>query len=114
VNGDADAKQQYGKPQGPRWRIFLEELVARGLCLPAKRDALLAYPGQSSEETDPEWWPADLIRVSRFLGQRTTSALWRALHHVKIAYQPGRADASPALEAKAYLAVMQRWTGCDA
>jgi hypothetical protein len=98
----------------PRWRIFLEELVARGLCLPTKRDALLAYSGESSEQTDPERWPADLLRVSRFLGQRTTSALFRALHHVKISYQPGRTDASPALEAKAYLAVFQRWTGCDA
>jgi hypothetical protein len=95
----------------PRWRPFLDHLVARGLCLPAKRDALLAYPGHSSEETDPERWPADLTRVSRFLGRRTTSSLFRALHHVKIAYLPGQADAAPALEAKAYFGAVERWAG---
>jgi hypothetical protein len=32
-------------PKEPRWQLFLDSLVSSGLCTPAKRNALLAWPG---------------------------------------------------------------------
>jgi hypothetical protein len=91
------------------WDLFLDYLVERGLCLPAKRDALLTYPGICSEQTDAERWPANLTRISEFLGGRTIGLFIRTLYHVKIVYQP-----RCPLEAKAYLLAAQRWRGYDA
>src|SRR5207249_650425 len=90
------------------WDALLDHLVEIGLCLPAKRDALVAYPGVSSEQTDAERWPAGMARVSEFLGGRTTGLFLRVLHHVKIVYEPGAA-----LEAKAYFGAARRWRGYD-
>ena len=41
----------------PRWAAFFERLVSAGLCDPARRDAVLAWPGWDSFRTAPEVWP---------------------------------------------------------
>lgn len=74
----------------PKWGAFLERLVARELCSPAKRDALLSWPGYDTFWTAPQRWPAEL-------GPR--GACVRLLSHLKVVCGPGREP-----EAKAYLA----------
>jgi hypothetical protein len=73
----------------PRWNAFLERLVAGDLCSPAKRDALLAWPGYDTFWTAPLHWPAEL-------GPR--GACIRLVSHLKVVCRP---DRDP--EAKAYL-----------
>ena len=41
----------------PRWRELLDRLVARGLCPPEKRDALLAWPGYDTFWSASGAWP---------------------------------------------------------
>jgi hypothetical protein len=92
------------QPSGePRWAALLDRLVERGLCTPAKREGLLAYPGVSSELDDPGRWPANLRRASELLGDRFTSVFRRTLNHVKLSVK------REGIEAKAYLAVVHRW-----
>jgi hypothetical protein len=74
----------------PRWADLLERLVLRGLCLPAKRDALLSWNGSDTFWTAPQAWPVDTAGVEGFCV--------RSLSHVKVVCDPGRE-----LEAKAYL-----------
>lgn len=62
---------------------FLDNLVHLGLCTPAKRDALPAWPGYSFEELPHELWP---------------SLVKRRVNHVKVVYEEGRPP-----KAKAYL-----------
>lgn len=92
--------------QEPRWEGLLDALVERGLCVPAKREALLTWPGFERAETSPDLWPGNLLLASRLLGPRVSSALSRTLHHVKISHEPGRP-----LEAKAYLGIGVHWLG---
>ena len=88
----------------PRWRAFLGYLVAAGLCLPAKRDALLAFPGVTHERIDPEHWPSHLARTTRLLGGRRVPVLTRCQHHIKVVALDGQA-----VEAKAYPGVALHW-----
>lgn len=64
----------------PRWQLFLDHLVTTGLCTPAKRNALLAWPGYDQKA---------------FFG--------RFITHIKIVCQPGIP-----LEAKGYLGLWHR------
>jgi len=84
----------------PRWQLFLDYLVEIGLCLPAKRDALLAYPGCIREISNREIWPPGLLKLSDFLGAGYETVFFRRLHHIKVVYQPDKP-----LEAKVYLSV---------
>ena len=97
--------EYYASP-GPsgdrRWRPVLDELVRAGLCLPRKREGLLAYPGYTHELLDRARWPPRLLRGSNLLGGRALSVIARRLHHIKLTYQPGQP-----IRAKAYLAVGQ-------
>jgi hypothetical protein len=95
------AEQSRGELQ---WEPLVEHLVARRLCLPAKGEALLAYPGLASEQTDPDHWPMSLARVSALFDRRAAGLFVRKLDHVKIVHRPDRP-----LEAKAYLDATQRW-----
>jgi len=63
------------------WRSLLEALVARGLCAPAKRDALLSWPGEVESTIAGRRW-----------------IVLRTLSHVKISHARGAE-----LEAKAYV-----------
>jgi len=74
-------------PREPRWAAFLDTLVARGLCAPAWRDAVLAWPGYCNPAPGP--LPSLPSRLA---------LLKRRVSHVKLVYRP-----SHPLEAKAYL-----------
>ncbi|AEI68655.1 hypothetical protein [Corallococcus macrosporus] len=70
----------------PRWQLLLDALVTRGLCAPARRDALLAWPGRTQIQL-----PAgSAVRESVFD---------KRLAHVKLGL-----TGAPLIEAKAYLA----------
>jgi len=84
-------KRHRGIQRGPKWDHFLDFLVERGMCLPAKRDGLLAYPGYA--HTDDE----------------TQSVFVRHLFHIKVVCQPGQP-----LTAKAYLSVAHRRSDAQA
>lgn len=81
----------------PRWHSFLNFLGERGLCIPQKQDALLAYPGCLRERSNQELWPSGLLKLSNFLGAEYERVFFRGLHHVKVVYQPHK------LDVKAYL-----------
>ncbi|WDD36980.1 hypothetical protein PQG02_34725 (plasmid) [Nostoc sp. UHCC 0926] len=88
----------------PRWQLFLDYLVEKGLCTSEKRDAFLSWTGYSEEKTHPELWPSNLSKISSFFGGRRSSIFFRRLNHIKIVYQP---DSS--LEAKGYLSFGHAW-----
>ncbi|MGD9890267.1 MAG: hypothetical protein AB7R89_19680 [Dehalococcoidia bacterium] len=90
--------------QEPRWQDFLNVLVEQGLCVPAKREALLAWPGFERADASPDLWPRNLLLASRLFGPRVSSAISRTLHHVKISHEPGRP-----LEAKVYMGIGVHW-----
>jgi hypothetical protein len=92
----------------PRWIDFLDLLVARGLCLPAKRDGLVAWLGHMHERSHPQVWPESLSRLSERLGPNTLSVFLRTISHIKVSYQPGLP-----LEAKAYIGLVQTWLSYD-
>jgi hypothetical protein len=83
----------------PRWRQLFDRLVDRGLCDPAKREAVFAWPGQETFWSAPARWPA--------AAAGTRGVCVRALSHVKVVAQPGRAP-----EAKVYL--LFGWVGTRA
>jgi hypothetical protein len=91
-----------------RWRLFLDYLVEVGLCISAKRDALLVWPGLTKKSDCPELWPANLMLGDLFFGSKAYSVFWRRINHIKIAYQP---DELPS--AKAYLAFGHSWINID-
>jgi hypothetical protein len=88
----------------PRWQLFLNRLVETGLCIPAKRDALLAYPGYSHERANRELWPSNILRVSNLLWPQVSSIFLRRFSHIKIVYQP-----DIPVEAKVYLSAGYYW-----
>ncbi|HYW22397.1 MAG TPA: hypothetical protein VE956_24430 [Nodularia sp. (in: cyanobacteria)] len=87
-----------------RWAIFLDNLVARGLCEPEKREVLLNWPGQINPINCPAPWPDDLIAASVLLPRERFTVFERRLSHIKIVSQPQ----SP-LVAKAYLWFQHQW-----
>ncbi|NMG05525.1 hypothetical protein [Brasilonema sp. UFV-L1] len=88
----------------PRWQLFLDYLVEKGLCTPEKRDAFLSWSGYSHKKSHPELWPTHLSKLSSFLGARGSSVFFRRLNHIKIVYQP-----NTSLEAKGYLSFSHAW-----
>ncbi|MBN1219837.1 MAG: hypothetical protein JXM69_12990 [Anaerolineae bacterium] len=87
----------------PRWPRFLAHLVETGLCCPAKRDGLLAYPGWVQPDSRQANWP-DHLAPSPLLAGCYQTVFIRGVHHIKIVYQPGQP-----CQAKAYLYVGQMW-----
>jgi hypothetical protein len=85
-----------------RWPALLGFLVDRGLCTPAKRDALLAWPRVVTPADVP--WAAGLAAASLLRAADTFSSLERRLSHVKVVLEPG----VPA-HAKAYFGYEHRW-----
>ncbi|WP_095984397.1 hypothetical protein [Cystobacter fuscus] len=88
----------------PRWETLLGHLVERGLGLPDKREAILAWVGHMQQRSQPESWPKELSRIARELNGRGLSLFLRRLSHLKVVHQPGRP-----LEAKVYLETLHRW-----
>lgn len=91
-------------PDEPRWQLFLDRVVERGLCTPAKRNALLAWPGFSQKADIPDLWPTNLAGSDLFLGSKVLSVFWRKNNHIKIIYEPGNP-----LEVKAYIGFGHTW-----
>src|SRR5690606_16082813 len=87
-----------------RFLAFLDGLVERRACLPANRDALLAWPRLIHSRGREEKWPADLLARANAMPTRTVSAFWRWVHHIKLVHEGGGPP-----RAKAYLAVQQDW-----
>jgi len=87
-----------------RWASLLDALVAHHACAPAKRDALLAWPGYTSplETTLP--WPTALLARALTQPPHRLGVLARRLNHVKVSYRP-----QEALPAKAYLLCCHAW-----
>ena len=88
----------------PKWLAFLDRLVAKGLCLPGKRDALKVWLGHVHERSHKDSWPANLRALSERLGPKVMSVFVRLINHIKVSYEPDRP-----LEAKAYLGMIQTW-----
>jgi hypothetical protein len=76
----------------PRWGELFARLEERGLSDPAKREAVLAWPGHDSFWTAPRHWPVAEAGGGGYCV--------RSLSHVKVVGQAGRPP-----EAKAYLLV---------
>ncbi|AFZ53173.1 2OG-Fe(II) oxygenase [Cyanobacterium aponinum] len=85
----------------PKWQLFLEYLLEKGLVIPEKKDALLNYTGYIREKDYPELWPKNLSKLSSLIGSQYQRIFFKSLHHIKVVYQENKC-----LEAKAYLAVM--------
>jgi hypothetical protein len=95
-------------PAGPEWSSgragFLEYLVAEGLCVPAKRAALVAWEGWAHEPDGDAASPEQLAPLSGLVGLPARGVFVPGLSHIKVSYQPDRP-----LEAKAYVAVHLHW-----
>ncbi|MDD4650670.1 MAG: hypothetical protein PHQ34_00415 [Methanothrix sp.] len=91
-------------PEGrPDWPTLLDHLVEAGLCLPQKRDGLLAWEGFADPTSSSITWPPDII-VQSLMKPDLLSIFERDISHIKILYQPGKP-----LAAKAYLRFGHRW-----
>ena len=88
----AGLEGSFARQRDPRWATLFARLSARGLCTPAERDAILAWPGYDSFWTAAAEWPLEPAGPRGFCV--------RALSHVKVVAQPERAP-----EAKVYLLV---------
>lgn len=86
----------------PRWEVFLNYLVDKGLCVPQKREGLLTYPGSIREKDYQDIWSPELRRLSQILGADYEVLFFKGLHHIKVVHQSG---VDPV--AKAYLSVQQ-------
>jgi hypothetical protein len=89
---------------GTRLRSIASELVDRGLCTPAKGEALFDYCGIAHERTAPEAWSEPLKDVSALLGPQYLSVHARFVHHLKVVFEHGAAA-----RAKGYLGVRADW-----
>ena len=87
-----------------RWSRLLDRLVAAGLCVPEKRDALLSWPGYTDPTEIDEPWPDALIVDSLLARPGRFAVLGRRLDHIKLVCQPGRPPV-----AKAYFGFGPLW-----
>jgi hypothetical protein len=95
-------------PDGSDWSptatAFLDGLAGAGLCVPSKRDGLLAWPGEQRVPADGVALPPSVASRARLLGRAAFTMYCREMNHVKLNFTPGRP-----LEAKAYVGVVLRW-----
>jgi hypothetical protein len=75
----------------PRWGALFDRLEGAGLCCPAKRQAVFAWPGYSTARTASAVWPS-------VEGRPVPGFHVRSLSHVKLVCRSDRP-----LEAKVYL-----------
>ncbi|HJU64704.1 MAG TPA: prenyltransferase/squalene oxidase repeat-containing protein [Gemmatimonadaceae bacterium] len=88
----------------PRWVPLLDQLVGRGLCTAAKRDALLAWAGYIEPQRISEPWPEAQIVASLLEPAHRFGVFDRRLSHVKLTYLPDQP-----LRAKAYFGYGHVW-----
>jgi hypothetical protein len=88
---------------GDHWRLFLARLTDAGLCAGAEADALLEWPGRTTDAAG-RGWPPGHARLASFLGAHHPGAILRTLNHVKLVSAPGEPP-----HAKAYLVATHGW-----
>jgi hypothetical protein len=88
---------------GDDWRLFLARLTGAGLCAEAEAEALLEWPGRTTDAAGREWPPGH-ARLASFLGARHPGSILRTLNHVKLVSAPGEPP-----HAKAYLVATHGW-----
>ncbi len=95
----------HDQPEG-RKRVdsFLQYLVARNACLPAKKEAIFEWLGFSTQESDESRWPTHLLKASRSSSVEGMSTFARTLNHIKISF-----ESEKPVSAKAYLGVRHFW-----
>lgn len=91
-------------PAPKRWSIILDNLVTNGLCLPAKRDALLDWLKPITSADVPGQWPPALTAQLLLSPGDRSSRLYRAIPHIKLSFVPGQP-----ISAKAYLGAVHQW-----
>ena len=84
----------------PKWNLFLDYLVTKGLCTPEKQDKLLNYPGYVRERDFSQPLSVGTLKLNQLLGNKYESVFFKGLHHIKLTYQN-----QEVLEAKSYLYV---------
>lgn len=94
----------YANDSAQRLRACVDGLVARGACLPAKGEALQAWPRAFHQRGQGREWPMDLLAGALLQPEASVSMFARWVYHIKIDVQPGRPWV-----AKAYLAVAHHW-----
>jgi hypothetical protein len=92
----------------PRWQLFLDYLVDKGLCTASKKNAILAWTGFCQKSSQPDLWPKNLTWADSFLGSKALSIFSREISHIKVVYQP-----NSALEAKVYLWFGHGWVATE-
>ena len=88
----------------PRWDLFLDALVDWGLCTPAKRDAMITWPGIYRDKSHLISLKTGKFSWESVFKQSMYSVYFRTINHIKIVYKPGHP-----LEAKGYLASRHHW-----
>lgn len=97
-----------GAEQARQWPLLLDDLVARGLCAPDKRDGLLSWSGLSLPGDSPYAWPAGLLVQSLAAPMDQFTGIRRRLSHIKLVYQPGQPS-----QAKGYIGFEHLWVRPD-
>jgi Prenyltransferase and squalene oxidase repeat len=92
-------------PDEPRWKPLLDRLVDRDWCTPAKRTALLDWPGVDTPMAAQNGWPAALVRDSLVRPADHFTSVQRRINHVKVDWRPDESS----VQAKAYLLARHRW-----
>jgi hypothetical protein len=85
---------------------FMAHLVSSKLCTAPKAEASRLWHGSTKASITPSAWPQGPNTASSLLEHASQGWFERALHHVKIVYQP-----KEAVQAKAYLGVYHRSIG---
>jgi hypothetical protein len=110
VNGDVQPtlalECSVASPNGQRlwWDALLNFLMEIGLCTPAKRAAVLRWPGSTAAFQSDTGWPVDLIADSLLRGPNELGLMRRAISHIKVTVQT-----ATRVEAKAYLWFNHEW-----
>jgi hypothetical protein len=94
-----------GDAVDPRWASCLDFLVARGLCTPEKRAALLAWPGLTRPGLGDAGWPDAWVVDSLIQPHTRFGFVSRRLSHLKVSIDP-----ASSLRAKAYFGFTHGWT----
>lgn len=84
----------------PKWNLFLDYLVIKGLCTPEKQHKLLTYPGYVRKRDFSQALSVGTSKLNQLLGNKYEIVFFKGLHHIKLTYQN-----QEVLEAKAYLYV---------
>ena len=97
-----------GVPGGGDWSAtataFFDRRGAAGLCVPSKREGLLAWPGESRVPPARVALPPQVAATALLIGRAGATRYRRNVNHVKLSYTPGQP-----LEAKTYVSVTLSW-----